>query len=56
MGSHCTVDGVQNLSYIYMSVCILALVTRHANRIFPVQHYIVIRGLSASIIFLNIIS
>jgi hypothetical protein len=44
------------LSTKYRSVCILVLVIRHANRVFPVQHYIVISGLSGCIIFVNIIS
>jgi hypothetical protein len=40
----------------YVCVCILALVTRHANRIFNRQHYNVVCGLSEYTIFVPIIS
>jgi hypothetical protein len=37
-------------------VCVLALVIRHAQRIFSAQHYIVTYGLSGCTIILQIIS
>jgi len=39
-----------------MCACILALVIRHAKRIFSTLYYIVISGLSGSIIFYHITS
>jgi len=54
MSVHVTVVAVVTQYVLHLvSVCILPLVTRHPNHIFPAPHYIVICGLSVSTIFIH---